>query len=106
MVNEVSPQHSLRRAGRIDQANDRLKDVVIYDLTGDQRRRTVYADSGYMRFNADRTDLFLTLYDGYVHDYDRTQPSMFRQIYFHTDLIRKQGISNTLERNGPDVGKG
>ncbi len=106
MVNEVIPQQYFLRAGRIDQANDRLKDVVIYDLTSDQRRRTVYADSGYMRFNADRTDLFLTLYDGYVHDYDRTQPEQFRQIFFHTDLIRKQGISNTLEQSGDDVGKG
>ena len=106
MVNEVIPQQYYLRAGRIDQADDRLKDVVIYDLTSDQRRRTVYADSGYMRFNADRTDLFLTLYDGYVHDYDRTQPDQFRQIFFHTDLIRKQGISNTLEQTGEDVGKG
>ncbi len=106
MVNEVIPQQYFLRAGRIDQARDQLRDVVIYDLTSDQRRRTVYADSGYMRFNADRTDLFLTLYDGYVHDFDRAQPGLFRRIYFHTDLIRKQGISNTLERTGDDVGKG
>jgi len=106
MVNEVIPQQFFLRAGRIDQAADRLKDVQIYDLTNEQRHRTIYADSGYMRFNADRTDLWLTLYDGYVHDYDWAQPAVFRQIFFHTDLVKKHGISNTLERTGEDVGKG
>ena len=106
MVNEVIPQQFFLRAGRIDQAADRLRDVQIYDITNDQRHRTIYADSGYMRFNADRTDLWLTLYDGYVHDYDRSQPETFRQIFFHTDLVRKHGISNTLERTEEDIGKG
>ena len=106
MVNEVIPQQFFLRAGRIDQAADRLKDVQIYDLTNDLRHRTIYADSGYMRFNADRTDLWLTLYDGYVHDYDRSQPTVFRQVWFHTDLVRKHGISNTLERTEEDIGKG
>jgi lipopolysaccharide export system permease protein len=106
MVNEVIQQQFFLRAGRIDQANDRLKDVQIYDLSSDQRRRTIYADSGYMRFNATRTDLFLTLYDGYVYDQDRTQPAVFRRVFFHTDLVRKRGISNTLERTGEDIGRG
>jgi lipopolysaccharide export system permease protein len=106
MVNEVIPQQFFLRAGRIDQAADRLKDVQIYDLTSDQRHRTIYADSGYMRFNADRTDLWLTLYDGYVHDYDGTQPTVFRQVFFRTDLVKKHGISNTLERTEADLGKG
>ncbi len=105
MVNEVIPQQFFLRAGRIDQAADRLKDVQIYDLTSDQRRRTIYAESGYMRFNADRTDLWLTLFDGYVHDYDRTQPAAFRRVFFHTDVVKKHGISNTLERTDEDIGK-
>ena len=106
MVNEVIPQQFFLRAGRIDQAADRLKDVQIYDLSNDQRRRTIYADSGYMRFNATRTDLWLTLYDGYVYDQDRTQPAVFRRVFFRTDLVRKRGISNTLERSGEEIGKG
>ena len=105
MVNEVIPQQFFLRAGRIDQAADRLRDVQIFDLTSDQRRRTIYAESGYMRFNADRTDLWLTLFDGYVHDYDRTQPEVFRRVFFHTDIVKKHGISNTLERTEQDIGK-
>jgi lipopolysaccharide export system permease protein len=106
MVNEVIAQQYFLRAGRIDQATDRLKNVVIYDLTHEQRRRTIYADSGYMAFNADLTDLWLTLFDGYVHDYDRTQPGVFRRVFFRTDLVRVHGVSNTLERTDQDTYKG
>ena len=42
MVNEVVPGQLFLRAGRIDQAADRLRDVVIYDLANEARRRTIY----------------------------------------------------------------
>jgi len=99
MVNEVVPQSLYLRAGRIDQATDRLKEVVIYDLGHEARRRTIHADSGYMSFNADHTDLYLTLYQGYVNDYDRAQSSVFRRIFFSTDLVRVEGVSNRLNSN-------
>jgi lipopolysaccharide export system permease protein len=106
MVNEVIQAQYYLKANRIDQATDRLKDVVIYDLTGDTRRRTIYADSGYMAFNADRTVLLLTLFDGYINDYDRAQPAVFRRVDFHTDLVKVHGVSNTFERTEEDSYKG
>jgi lipopolysaccharide export system permease protein len=98
MVNEVVPSQVFLRAGRIDQSTNRLRDVVIYDLANEARKRTIYADSGYMRMSADRTDLYLTLFNGYVHDYDRTQTALFRRIFFQTDFVRVQNVSNQLER--------
>jgi lipopolysaccharide export system permease protein len=98
MVNEVEPGRLFLRAGRIDQAADRMRDVVIYDLGSMNRRRTIYADSGYIRFNPARTDLFLTLFDGYIHDYDRARAGTFRRIFFTTDFVRVRGVSNNLER--------
>jgi lipopolysaccharide export system permease protein len=106
MVNEVIPQQYFLKAGRIDQASDRLRDVVIYDFTSDQRRRTIYADSGYMAFNADRTVLLLTLFNGYVHDYDRAQPGVFRRVFFNSDLVKVHGVSNQFERSAQDTWKG
>lgn len=106
MVNEVVPGQLFLSAGRIDQAADRLRDVVIYDLANQTRRRTIYADSGYMRFNADRTNLYLTLFDGYLHDYDRGQSEIFRRVFFHTDFVNVRGVSNRLERTGQDNFKG
>jgi lipopolysaccharide export system permease protein len=106
MVNEVVPGQLFLRAGRIDQAADRMRDVVIYDLADINRRRTIYADSGYMRFNPARTDLFLTLFDGYIHDYDRAQAATFRRIFFTTDFVRVRGVSNQLEITGANDMRG
>jgi lipopolysaccharide export system permease protein len=97
-VNEVVPNQLFLRAGRIDQAADRMKNVVIYDLANPTRRRTIYADSGYIRYNRDRTDIYMTLFDGYIHDYDRLQSQTFRRIFFGTDVIKVSGVSNRLER--------
>jgi lipopolysaccharide export system permease protein len=107
MVNTVVPGQFYLRAGRIDQATDRLREVVIYDLANADRRRTIYADSGYMRFanTVASTDLHLTLFDGFVHDYDRSQPELFRRIYFHTDWVRLRGVSNQFTRSGQDTYK-
>jgi len=107
MINAVIPGQFYLRSGRIDQATDRLREVVIYDLANAERRRTIYADSGFMRFAiADgRTDLHLTLFDGFVHDYDRGQPGIFRRIFFHTDYVRLRGVSNQFQRTGEDTYK-
>ena len=106
MVNEVIPGRFYLRAGRIDQGADRLREVVIYDLADAARRRTIYADSGFMRFNQDTTDLTLTLFDGYIHDYDGAQPGLFRRVFFHTDYVRLRGVSNRLERTDNDAFRG
>ena len=108
MVNAVIPGQFYLRAGRIDQATDRLREVVIYDLANSERRRTIYADSGFMRFAiaGERTDLHLTLFDGFVHDYDRAQPGLFRRIFFHTDYVRLRGVTNQFQRTGEDTYKG
>jgi len=105
-VNEVAPGKLFLRAGRIDQAADRMRDVVIYDLANATRRRTIYADSGYIRFSASQTDLFLTLFDGYIHDYDRSKAETFRRIFFATDLVRVAGVANQLERTGENAFRG
>jgi lipopolysaccharide export system permease protein len=106
MVNEVVHGQVFLRAGRIDQSSNRLKDVVIYDLANEARKRTIYADSGFMRMSADRTDLYLTLFDGYVHDYDRNQIGVFRRVFFLTDMVRVRNVSNTLERTEENTFRG
>jgi lipopolysaccharide export system permease protein len=107
MINAVIPGQFYLRAGRIDAATDRLREVVIYDLANADRRRTIYADSGFMRFanTASGTDLHLTLFDGFVHDYDRTQAGLFRRVFFHTDYVRLRGVSNQFQRTGDDAFK-
>jgi len=85
---------------RIEAATNRLYDVVIYDLSSSERQRTIYADSGWMAFNNARTDLYLTLYDGTIHERDGAEPNRFNRIYFDQQLIRFPDIGNQLERVG------
>jgi lipopolysaccharide export system permease protein len=88
------------QAARIEAATNRLYDVVIYDLSAPERDRTIYADSGQMAFNRARTDLYLTLYDGWIHEHERREPARFNRVYFDRQSIRIPEVGNQLERMG------
>ena len=90
------------QAARIDAGTNKLRDVVIYDLSVPQRDRTVYADSGRMAFNREQTNLFLTLYDGSVHEVRDAEPAQFQRVFFKQQLVMVEGIGNVLERTAQD----
>ncbi len=51
-----------------DPRTNLLKDIRIYDHTGQQGNTTVtLADSGYMQMTADERNLIITLYNGYTY---------------------------------------
>lgn len=85
------------QAATIEPATNRLRDVVIYDLSDPALGRTIYADSGRMAFNQDRTDLFLTLYDGVVHEVRESEPESFQRLFYDRQRIRLEGVGNRLE---------
>lgn len=90
------------QAARIDARTNKLRDVVIYDLSLAGRDRTVYADSGRMAFNREQTNLFLTLYDGSVHEVRDAEPHNFQRVFFKQQLLEVEGIGNVLERTMAD----
>jgi lipopolysaccharide export system permease protein len=104
VINEIRTEGVQARyfmqPARIDAATNRLYDVVIYDLSSSERERTIYADSGWMAFNVARTDLFLTLYDGWIHERDTNEPNRFNRVFFQEQLIRIPEVGNQLERMG------
>jgi lipopolysaccharide export system permease protein len=75
------------RAGRIDQSTYRMRDVTIYSLEAAQKKRVIYADSGYVSFAPNQEDLHLTLYDGAIHDYDSDDPQVFQQTRFERQIV-------------------
>jgi lipopolysaccharide export system permease protein len=93
----VRTQYFLQSA-TIEHTTNRLKDVVIYDLSLGQKARTVYADSGRMAFNAEQTNLFLTLYDGWVHELDSYQSHKFQRVKFHQYLMMIEGVGDEFRR--------
>ena len=72
VVNELTTGTGIDRyfltADRIDHDTNRLENVTIFDANDPDRQRTTYAASGEMAFNDARTDLYLTLFDGVVHE--------------------------------------
>lgn len=104
-LKEIPPSNYVFRAGRIEPTDGRLRDVTIYDMSGQQGRKVIYADSGRMGFEADQTDLYLTLYDGSILQFKGADPGLLQLTYFTVNTLRVRSVGNTLERSGADVPK-
>jgi lipopolysaccharide export system permease protein len=104
VVNEVvADQDTQRRvfylqASRIDPVTSELEDIVVYDVTDPQARRTTYAERGTMAFNEDQTDLYLNLFNGSVYEVPKDKVGGFQKVEFGQQFLPIQGISNILER--------
>ena len=101
-VNPIQSQESGQRfflqASRIDNASSELFDVVIVDSNDPMVYRSTVADSGMMAFNASRTDLYLTLYDGVVLESSQDSPGGFQKAFFQKQIVPLRGIANEMER--------
>ena len=104
VINEVSPGKLYLRAGQLDEATDRMREVVIYDLGDASRRRTIYADSGTMALTADG-DLKLNLFHGVIQDVQKANPVELQRIYYIVNHVRVRGVGNTLTRSTNDTYK-
>ncbi|HEX7120525.1 MAG TPA: LptF/LptG family permease [Longimicrobiales bacterium] len=103
VINEIRAGDQRSRyflqAAKIEPIENRLYDIVIYDLSEPGRDRTIYADSGRMAFNAARTDLYLTLHDGWINERSTREPDRFLRMFYREQVIRMAGVGNVLERD-------
>jgi lipopolysaccharide export system permease protein len=106
VINEVPPSQYYLRAGRIDAATGRLKDITIYDMGGETNRRIIYADSGRMAYSEGRTDLNLRLFDGSIHQYRPSDPLGFQLTYYRINDIRVKDVYDELVRNSTETVRG
>lgn len=106
VINEVVPNKLFLQAARIDRVRSMLRDLVIFDLGRPAVERTIYADSGLMAFNATQTDLYLTLFDGSVHELDTNDAAMNQLTHYAKQIIRVSGVSNELERGSSSDWRG
>jgi lipopolysaccharide export system permease protein len=88
------------QAVHIDPVTSVMRDIVIYDVSDPQARRTTYADSGTMSFNQDQTDLFLTLYDGELREVPNRKAGSFQRAVFREQFYPIRGINSVFERGG------
>ncbi|RMH12595.1 MAG: YjgP/YjgQ family permease [Gemmatimonadetes bacterium] len=87
-------------AARIDNTTGRMWDVVLYDLSDPTSHRTTYADSAVAAFNRAQTDLYLTLYDGTIHEVANDREGGFTRSAFRVQIVPLRGVGNELERHG------
>ncbi len=106
VINEVQRDRFFLRANRIDQATYQMRDITIFDLTNQTRKRTIYADSGTMGFGADQRDLYLTLHNGTMHETSRQDPRQFQVMKFRQQIIRVAGIGGHFSRSEGSQFKG
>jgi lipopolysaccharide export system permease protein len=91
---------------QIDHTTNRMRDVVIYDLSNARRARTVYADSGQLIFNQGQTALLMALYDGHITEVSETKPEEFQRIYFDRQYIEMKDIGMEFTRGELDTTRG
>lgn len=106
VINEVQRNRFFLRAAAIDQGTYVLHDVTIFDLSDQDRKRVIYADSGRLALTPDQEDAELTLFAGVLHEFDRQDPRMFQQAAFSRQIIRVEGVGNELQRTLTDTYKG
>ena len=102
VVNELRTGTGINRyfltADRIDHDTNELENITIFDANDPMRQRTTYATSGEMAFNSERTDLYLTLRDGVVHEVQRDRPGGFQRLYFVEQIIPLRDVGDELHR--------
>lgn len=106
IVNEIPPSRLFLRSSRIDPNDGRLRDVVIYDLTSQDRPRIIYADSGRMGVAENQRDLQLRLHSGEVHEYETENSRAFRLTAFRMNTVLIRNVSNELERGTTETVRG
>ena len=110
VVNEIRTEagmgHYFLTADRIDAGTNTLENVTIFDRNNALRQRTTYAARGVMAFNPDRTDLYLTLYDGEVREMQQDREGGFQHTYFESQVIPLRGVGDELTRRMGGLDRG
>ncbi|HEX6089469.1 MAG TPA: LptF/LptG family permease [Gemmatimonadales bacterium] len=106
VVNTIPESQYFLRAGAIDQVRGMLRDVAIYDLSGQFSRRIVYADSGTMTALGGGRHLQLILHSGSVHEFRGDEESAFRLTAFLRNEVILRNVQDSLERRTGDVIRG
>jgi lipopolysaccharide export system permease protein len=100
-MNEVSLGRVYLQMARLDKSINMMHDVTIHDLNDPQIRRTIIADSGLLALSANRRDLHLTLFNGFVQETRNANPDKFQRVFFATNLMRIEDVENQLQ--SPDA---
>ena len=103
VINSLQEERLYLKAGRIDQSNGHMREVVIYDLTSPDRRRTIYADSGVIGFAPNQRDLLLDLFSGQMQTVSTDKPAQLDRLFYKSDRIAVRNVGGRLKRREGDT---
>jgi hypothetical protein len=103
VINSLQEERLYLKAGRIDQSNGHMREVVIYDLTSPDRRRTIYADSGVIGFAPNQRDLLLDLFSGQMQTVSTDKPAQLDRLFYKSDRIAVRNVGGRLNRREGDT---
>ena len=103
VINAIQEERLYLKAGRIDRSNGHMKEVVIYDLTSPERRRTIYADSGAIGFAPNQKDLALDLYSGQMQTVSTDKPGQLDRLFYDSDRIIVRNVGSQFEKAKGDT---
>lgn len=106
LLNPLPPTSYILRAATIDASDGRMRDITIYDLSSNEGRRVLHADSGQMAESPNGSDLLLTLRDGVQLDIKSTEPGRIERTRFKENRIRIRGVANQLQRRDDQLERG
>jgi lipopolysaccharide export system permease protein len=103
VINAVQEERFYLKAGKIDNANGHMREIVIYDLTAPERRRTIYADSGLIHFASNQKDLELNLFAGEMQTVSTDKPGQLDRLFYKSDRIVLRNVGGKLEKHEGDT---
>jgi len=106
VINPVKEGQLYLRAAHIDPATGKMRDVTIYDLSDQSRRRTILADSGLLR-SASNRDLDMLLFSGEMREVPNNRPQELTRLFYNADRIRIRNVLGGYQESTPGtVSKG
>ena len=103
VINPIAEGKFYLKAGKIDQSNGEMKEVVIFDLANPTQRRTIYADRGKIEFAANKVDLDLTLFSGQMQEVDTDKPTQLNRLFYKQDRIRIRDVGKEFRTSTPSA---
>jgi lipopolysaccharide export system permease protein len=100
VINTVAEGRLYLKAGKINGGH--LREVVIYDLSNPQRRRTIYADSGRISLATNHVDLDMELYHGQMQEVSTDKPEQLDRMFYASDRIRVKNVGKEFSQSKAD----
>lgn len=85
----------------IDQSNNQLKQITIYDYSNRPKINIVTASNGQIYFSANQKKLIMDLKNGEIHESDNTKQNSYRRLRFDRHKIAMPAEQFTFEQSAP-----